>query len=93
MGRPEGRPYRYVVSGFSRTCVVRLQADTTTEPNNQTVPFKEQAMAKSATVGNQRAILANQRQIIANQRKLDRILANQARILANQKKILAKSRG
>ena len=41
-------------------------------------------MAKSATAGNQRAILANQRQILANQRKLDRILANQARILANQ---------
>ena len=47
-------------------------------------------MAKSATAGNQRAILANQRQIIANQKKLDRILANQARILANQKRILAK---
>ena len=51
---------------------------------------KEIAMAKSATVGNQRAILSNQRRIIANQKKLDRILANQARILANQKKILAK---
>ena len=57
-------------------------------------PRRTLAMARPATLANQRSILKNQRALLKNQGAImanqRAILANQRRILANQKRILAK---